>query len=243
MLDYPYPCGFIAPLPANPVQAACAALRSDATTPTRALYRAALILVNASGGTPCIDLRAELSRGPARTPAPRGSTSDLGVRAWNYQARGSARLPPLIQSTHHGRAFTRQACTELPLEPITSDGYGFYPPDDGAQTQALAGACRARFGVTPRPAALGVTFGVGADWASAGSNVLFVENDKDPWRVGTHSIPTPSGVNNSVRRHVAVGGAHHQDLRFADARDSPGVRAAREAERVAAARWLAGETS
>jgi hypothetical protein len=56
-------------------------------------------------------------------------------------------------------------------------------------------------------------YGIGADYRHI-SNIFFSENDKDPWHVGTASIPARGGVNGSVVRYVASGGAHHQDLRL-----------------------------
>ena len=145
-----------------------------------------------------------------------GATStDLGVTSWNYQA-----------------------CTELPLEPMTSDGYGFYPE---AQTSELAHRCEQLFGVTPRPHWMPLAFGQGADWSQA-SNIVFSENDKDPWHVGTRSLPAVGGVNGSVVRHLARGGAHHQDLRFSSPLDSEGVRQARTLELASLRSWFSEAT-
>ena len=63
---------------------------------------------------------------------------------------------------------------------------------------------------------------------AAASNIVFIENDKDPWHIGTESVAaalgaTPGGgAARGVFRRLARGGAHHQELRFSsphDARD------------------------
>lgn len=165
---------------------------------------------------PCIDLDAELVGG-ARLggSAARAAATDLGVTPWNYQA-----------------------CTELLLEPITSDGAGFYPEADGGQTGEVVSSCERLFDVAPRPAHMPRAFGVGADWSRC-TNVFFSENAKDPWHVGTSSLPPAGGVDGSVVRLVAEGGAHHQDLRFSSELDAPDVHRARAAARTHMTRWLA----
>ena len=85
---------------------------------------------------------------------------------------------------------------------------------------------------------MGLSFGLGADYRHH-SNILFVENEKDPWHVGTASIPNVTGVGGTVRRHVAIGGAHHQDLRFASPLDAPGVVEARKLVSQTVAEFLA----
>lgn len=65
-----------------------------------------------------------------------------------------------------------------------------------------------------------------------------MENDKDPWHVGTASVPPQTGVGGTVSRIVASGGAHHQDLRFSSPLDAPDVRRARAYERDAMRSWL-----
>ena len=263
LVDYPYPADFIAPLPANPVREACAQLVSDSSARVspplggapppplaadsspvhtlQSLLRTVLLLTNATRDLRCLDLRSELvggSSSPSRSawlkpPSPatrRGSlqlqhsiasstpagvgSSDLGVRAWNYQA-----------------------CTELILEPITSDGFGFYPPA-AAQIPEAEASCRRRFGVEPRPGWMRVAFGNGADAFQLSSNLIFMENDKDPWHVGTRTVPATGGLDGSVTRMVAKGGAHHQDLRFSSPLDSPDVQRARAFERAQMRRWL-----
>jgi hypothetical protein len=82
------------------------------------------------------------------------------------------------------------------------------------------------------------SFGRGADYAQL-SNIFFIENEKDPWHVGTDTVASAGGVNGSVRRIVAAGGAHHQDLRFSSEYDAADVSAARKAEREAMRGWLA----
>ena len=136
MIDYPYPAGFIAPLPANPVEVACDILLGDGD-PLHRLTTVVDLYVNGTGKLDCYDLGAELV-GSRSLKAIRGT--DLGVTSWNYQA-----------------------CTELPLEPITSDGYGFYPPDD-AQLPGLIENCQERFGVSPRMTWLAESMGTSKDY-------------------------------------------------------------------------------
>jgi hypothetical protein len=59
-----------------------------------------------------------------------------------------------------------------------------------------------------------------------------------PWHVGTNSLPEVGGVNKSVTRHLTVGGAHHQELRFSSQWDAPDVHVARHIERAAIQNWL-----
>ena len=80
---------------------------------------------------------------------------------------------------------------------------------------------------------MGLAFGHGADYRHH-SNLLFVENDKDPWQIGTESVAS----GGSVRRFVAAGGAHHQDLRFPSPLDAPGVSAARRVVEETVRGWL-----
>jgi dipeptidyl-peptidase-2 len=284
MVDYPYPTDFIAPLPGNPVQAACAALlsggggddfgdrlgRGRRSAPPVArlagLLNATLRLVNATGELQCLDLEAELVGDPSasawtamgqsrRHPPARAhdAAMDAGtVDRWGRGQRhgggatgegeegegGGDGAPGFASSSALGvTAWNYQACTELILEPLTSDGFGFYP-EAATQIDQTIDLCRKRFGVEPRPSWMSVAFGVGADFQHA-SNIVFMENEKDPWHVGTWSIPKVGGVNGSVSRTIAIGGAHHQDLRFSSELDAPDVHAARAFELAAIRRWLA----
>ncbi len=160
MLDYPYPCEFVSHLPANPVQTACSLMSSMLHrngSSLAALHSAVLMYVNATGNLKCIDLNAELV-GKRRLSAPLRNniirSSDLGVISWNYQA-----------------------CTQLIIEPITSDGYGFYPEQD-SQVSEVEASCARMFGVAGRADDLVISLGRGADWNHV-SNIVFMENSKD----------------------------------------------------------------
>lgn len=176
MADYPYAANFIAPLPANPLLVACTALLTNSTGRTpgtgqrvvtlAALHRAVLGLVNASHDLKCVNLRAEqvgdtnramedVDTSPPLRPRATLRDSHMGVVAWNYQA-----------------------CTELPFELMTSDGYGFFPPSH-KQLGESAKLCLEEFGVLPRPDWMPTAFGLGPDFEAA-SNIVFMENDKDP---------------------------------------------------------------
>ena len=157
MLDYPYPCEFVSHLPANPVQVACSLMADESRSPLAALHRAVLMYVNASGDLKCVDLNAELV-GNRRLSAPLrnkpAQATDLGVISWNYQA-----------------------CTQLIIEPITSNGYGFYPEQD-YQIPEVEASCARMFNVTSRPDDIIMSLGRGPDWMHV-SNVVFMENSKD----------------------------------------------------------------
>merc|ERR1712190_164894 len=102
-----------------------------------------------------------------------------------------------------------QACTELPLETLTSDGYGFYPAAD-SQLADVAAACRLRYGVAPRTRWLPLS--TGASSLRVG-NLFFTDGEKDPWRSGGPKMEhLQKGLD--VTHHIISGAAHHEDLRF-----------------------------
>lgn len=243
LADYPYPANFIAPLPANPVQQACAALigtptRHDARHDVlRGLHQAVLGLVNATRDLPCVDLSAELV---GRGGGAFGSSGRLPPSrlAWATAADAGAGARASLGDAVMGvTAWNYQACTELLLEPMSSDGYGFYPPSDSQLASETLALCARRFDVEPRPAWMPLAFGRAADFRHA-SNIIFMENDKDPWHVGTLGVPPLGGVNGTVSRVLARGGAHHQDLRAASPLDAPDVVRARDYERESIRAWL-----
>lgn len=197
LADYPYPCSFIAPLPSNPVQHACQALLRPPTPPNAtisptaeervaslsALHTAVLGLVNASGDLRCVSLDEELV-GDREPPAEdallgtlsagRGARPPAASRAWQ-QLRTRWRE----RETNLGTvAWNFQACTELILEPLTSDGFGFYPPAQ-SQLDKTRALCKRRFGIEPRPAWLLTAFGRGPDFSHA-SNVCTRPRGSNP---------------------------------------------------------------
>jgi hypothetical protein len=92
--------------------------------------------------------------------------------------------------------------------------------------------CKQKFNVFPRPAWIQIS--TGGNHTRFLSNVVFSDGEKDPWRVG--SVGTSN--SDSVIVMVLEGGAHHQDLRFADELDSDQVRAGREIEKQFVRKWL-----
>ena len=68
------------------------------------------------------------------------------------------------------------------------------------------------------------------------TNTIISENSKDPWHVGTQSIE--ENKRNELYKIWGEGGAHHQDLRFEDDRDSGGVKEARRREKAIIKEWL-----
>ena len=81
-------------------------------------------------------------------------------------------------------------------------------------------------------------FGVGKDYSRYLTNTIFAENSKDPWHVGTSTIDATGGLDGTVTRFVALGGAHHQDLRFSSQWDAPAVHEARRYEKATVRKWL-----
>ena len=69
--------------------------------------------------------------------------------------------------------------------------------------------------------------------------MIFSDGEKDPWRVG--GVPADSAKigDGSDILILIEGGAHHQDLRYADSRDPPGVTAAKLRERELILHWIA----
>ena len=229
MVDYPFAASFVTPMPASPVLFGCNATReltpgSADTQLVRGLKRMVDIFTNFTGQIPCHNISAELLAAPTtrrRAPPPSGTAllggASLGdiSRPWNYQA-----------------------CTELILEPLTSNGDGFFVEDDAQITQVET-ACQEQFpGVVTRPNWMMDSFGNGVQLVKATHNIIFSDGEKDPWRVGGVPDDAESIGDGTVVHLLIEGGAHHQDLRFANDMDAETVTAAKKWESDTIARWL-----
>lgn len=210
MLDYPEASDFIAPLPARPVAAACGRLRSaaDAVIGVRGVLD---LYLNSTGGFRCYDFLAE----PVGRPT-------LGI------LHGPKRPPDM-------GPWQYQVCTELPLQTLSCDGFGFYPPAD-EQLEEVEAACRLRYGVTPRPAWLPLSLG-GSDLRVGG--LFLTDGEKDPWSAGSIR-PTGRHRDLDISHLVIPGAAHHEDLRFDANPPKPQVQRAKMLARNAMRRWIDG---
>lgn len=155
MLDYPVATNFLTPLPANPVKVVCEGLGQspDALSGLRSLLD---LFLNTSHGYRCYDFMAEMVGRPTQGDL-EGPVKPPDMGHWQYQA-----------------------CNEMPMQSLTSDGMGFYPASDD-QLLEVAESCETRYGFAPRTFWLPLSFG--------GSNLqvgqlLFTNGEKDPWRVG-----------------------------------------------------------
>ncbi|CAK9109993.1 Dipeptidyl peptidase 2 (Dipeptidyl aminopeptidase II) (Dipeptidyl peptidase 7) (Dipeptidyl peptidase II) (DPP II) (Quiescent cell proline dipeptidase) [Durusdinium trenchii] len=209
MLDYPVATNFLTPLPANPVKVACEGLGQspDALSGLRSLLD---LFLNTSHGYRCYDFMAEMVGRPTQGDL-EGPVKPPDMGHWQYQA-----------------------CNEMPMQSLTSDGMGFYPASDD-QLLEVAESCETRYGFAPRTFWLPLSFG--------GSNLqvgqlLFTNGEKDPWRVGAPKAEKLSEGLDIVQ-HLISAGAHHEDLRFdADPPKAP-VSAAKAQALASMKRWTA----
>jgi dipeptidyl-peptidase-2 len=207
MLDYPEPSTFVTQLPAEPVAVACKCL--DGRTPVESARRLIDLYLNGSSGFKCYDYLAEVVGRPTLGKL-RGPLQQPDMGPWQYQA-----------------------CTQILMEPLTSDGFGFYPPADD-QLEEVKTSCRLRFGAEPRPDWLPMSFG--ASDLRVGE-LFFSDGEKDPWRTGavkTHLLRQGLDIH-----HIIVkGAAHHEDLRFDSVPSKESVVQAKRMAQEAIKRWL-----
>jgi len=158
------------------------------------------IYLNYTGGLQCHDIDNELfarslsSKYRRRHESSTALGESLDMVAWNYQA-----------------------CTELILEPLTSEGLGFYPPDEN-QIPAVEAACKERFEAVTRPRWMPIS--TGASSLRYATNIIFSNGEKDPWRVGK---PSADALGIGVLLLDIPDSAHHEDLRFSVEQDPPSV--------------------
>ncbi|KAM8822258.1 lysosomal Pro-X carboxypeptidase isoform 1-T1 [Synchiropus picturatus] len=213
MVDYPYPSDFLQPLPGWPVQVVCKFLTFQSAVSDRQLLRgvaqAAQVYYNFTGGSSCLNTSQT-------------ATGSLGTRGWFYQVRTSHEDPEEVAQLTAPSAGP-QACTEMVM-PMCSDGVrDMFEPQEW-NFQAFSDSCQAAFGVRPRPDWARALYG-GKDIGSH-SNIIFSNGDLDPWSAGGVAL----NISDSLVSVLIRDGAHHLDLRFANALDPPSARAARALE-------------
>eukprot|EP00037_Helgoeca_nana_P010846 m.96299 g.96299 ORF g.96299 m.96299 type:complete len:540 (-) comp20459_c1_seq3:129-1748(-) len=235
MVDYPYASTFVTPMPANPVKFACSKTAGTRPTSVDALLFESLntiqnVFLNYTAELKCHNISAELLRFKSSP-----HTSSGRIKPMSMPSQG-AKAAPLGDI---GRPWNYMACSSLILEPLTSDGDGFFVPRED-QIPEIEAACRRSFSrVTPRIHWTERSYGNGIQLARNLRNVLFSDGDKDPWRVGGMPENTSAySLDHSVSRLLIREAAHHQDLRFADAADSRELIAARATEARAIRGWL-----
>ncbi|KAM9820309.1 lysosomal Pro-X carboxypeptidase [Neosynchiropus ocellatus] len=227
MVDYPYPSDFLQPLPGWPIQVVCKSLAFRSAVSDQQLLRgvaqAAKVYYNFTGGSSCLNTSET-------------ATGSLGIRGWFYQLSGSpgrSSGPPTVVAACPLRAPSAglQACTEMVM-PMCSDGVqDMFEPQEW-DFQAFSDMCKATFGVRPRPAWAHAVYG-GKDIGSH-SNIVFSNGDLDPWSAGGVAV----NISDSLVSILIRDGAHHLDLRYANAQDPPSVRAARALELQYFQQWI-----
>ncbi|CAD7971815.1 unnamed protein product [Amoebophrya sp. A120] len=109
-----------------------------------------------------------------------------------------------------------QACSELPMQPLTSDFLGFYPPETFAALEQLKKTCKEVYNVYTRPDFLPVHYGsrdIGRNLPL--TKAIIVDGEFDPWRVGSFEFDTAANSDEhsersaSLMRHVYT----HKNLR------------------------------
>ena len=199
MVDYPFAASFVTPMPANPVSYACNHLTSNIhNTSVDALLMDGLnqvinVFVNFTNELQCHNISEELLSGSTRklpstiistASTPPHSLGDIN-RPWNYQA-----------------------CTELIMEPLTSDGNGFFVPDP-TLVPKIEEACKQEFQAITRPNWMRESFGNGRQIVESTHNIIFSDGEKDPWRVGGVPNNAEEIGDGSVVHIFVEDGAHH----------------------------------
>jgi lysosomal Pro-X carboxypeptidase len=212
MADYPVPASFLGPMPAYPVNVACAGFPANSGSPAAvsnatilaAMKAAMTVFYNYTGACGCACFNVTSNQ-----PSTLGSED-----GWNYQS-----------------------CTEMVM-PIGQSGVSdmFWPAP--WNLTATIQSCQQQFGTTPLPN-FAITHYGGPDFSSA-SNIVWSNGNLDPWSGGGVLHVSATAAARGVQAVIIEGGAHHLDLRGSNPADPPSVLAARDLERAAIRSWIAG---
>ena len=111
-----------------------------------------------------------------------------------------------------------------------------YPKREFNPTDASK-ACEKQFGVSPEWYWARTSYGGLAGLKSSISNIVFSNGLLDPWSAG--GVRSAQGfASDSVKVVIMPFGAHHSDLMFANEKDTPDVKQAREIELKAIQEWI-----
>lgn len=211
MVDYPYPADFFGRLPAWPVKAACEIMLGEALTSKDELQA----LANAAGlfynGTEGTKECFDIYEDFIYCADITGCGTGPEAVAWDFQC-----------------------CTEFQLAQPSNNVTDMFPAM--AWNESIVGDyCMNKYNVRPDPVRASREYW-SADFTAA-SNIIFSNGLLDPWHAGG----VLEDVNPSVKAIVIAEGAHHLDLRGANANDPESVKAARLQEIELIQSWLAGE--
>ncbi|XP_034935448.1 lysosomal Pro-X carboxypeptidase isoform X2 [Chelonus insularis] len=136
------------------------------------------------------------------------ASPDLGATGWNYQA-----------------------CTEM-IMPMCSDGIHDMFEPQAWNLQEYSDFCVKAYNVTPKPYLACQTYG--CNDLSTATNIVFSNGLLDPWSSGG----VLRNLSQSALAIVIAEGAHHLDLRSANAADPYSVTVARKFHQHAITRWI-----
>lgn len=154
MMDYPYPTGFMAPLPAYPIKVACHLMLNNTDDVLRGLAQAAGLYYNSSSPLQCFNIWDEFVECADQT----GCGTGPAGQSWDYQA-----------------------CGEIVYYPNTNNVTDMFPPRDWTLAD-LNAHCQRTWGITPRPTWL-KTY-TGGENIRYASRIIFSNGLLDPWHGG-----------------------------------------------------------
>jgi dipeptidyl-peptidase-2 len=211
MCDYPYPTGFLAPLPAWPVNVACKIMTGkqdmDATLLSRLAQAAGLFYNGTSGTLTCFNITDEFVECADQT----GCGTGPAGWAWDYQA-----------------------CSELNYLPSTNNVTDMFPPRLW-DSDKLSKYCASAWGIQTRPDWLTLEYGLTpALLKKSPSRIIFSNGLLDPWHVGG----VLESLSDSLVAVIIKDGAHHLDLRASNKDDPQSVITARKQEVALLHQWI-----
>jgi len=260
MSDYSVQADLMQPLPPFPVREACKRMRQHVrkgkgSSPLlKDLVGAVNLMVNSTEKLECWDLGRELIE------------EEGGRERGNAGEDFSGNFPPSLSMGGNSlgdiwKVWSFQVCTELPMQPLTSEDFGFLIPFSEDHSRALKAACARLFPHTKwRP--LWMRTATGGDSLGSVSNLIFSDGAKDPWGAGgpnracyerivqgkstegCEEMKPQTGSPQSFALHPSAvrlfirDGAHHADLRASDPNDSEELRRARRKEREVMRKWI-----
>lgn len=237
MIDYPFAWTLTTAQPARPVKRACDKLL-NATHMSKSTLLSALneVIDDYTGPLPCKNIEQELfyiggnlSSTTRRQGSRNNVAKNIDMELWNYQA-----------------------CTQIPMMPLSTDLLGFYPPENLQELDSLKKACAVRYSVSTRGYEyLPLTYAGSVthvqddtspppspNWIKLLSRVVIIDGALDTWRTGSLGSEVHQNTSDFVVIPPVKGAAHHQDLIAEHPQDTPELKAARHLIVRTLKQWL-----